>query len=239
MALDDVDVVVPPGTIVGLIGPNGAGKSTLFSVMSGLMRPSRGSVLLDGQDVTDAPPEGRAARGMARTFQHPELFGDLTARQHLVLADRVKHTKRRVWSDMFTMAGFRSGGPDERSRVDALVELLGLGPLADKPATGLPLGWARLVELGRALAASPTVLLLDEPSSGMGSSETKRFESTLRTVATERDISVLLVEHDVELVLRLCSVIHVLESGTLIASGRPDEIRANPAVRVAYLGEGA
>ena len=231
-------MVVPRGTIVGLIGPNGAGKSTLFSVMSGLLRPSRGRVLLDGHDITEAPPEERAARGMARTFQHPELF-DLTAREHLVLADRVKHTKRRVWSDMFSVAGFRGGGPDERSRVDALIELLGLGPLAHRRAIGLPLGWARLVELGRALAASPTVLLLDEPSSGMGSSETGRFESTLRTVATERNISVLLVEHDVELVMRLCSVIHVLESGTLIASGRPDEIRADPAVRAAYLGEGA
>ena len=239
IALDDVDLVVPPASIIGLIGPNGAGKSTLFGVISGLIRPSHGRVLLHGLDVTETPPEGRASRGLARTFQHPELFGDLTAREHLLLADRIKHTKRRIWSDMFTLAGFRAIRSDERNRVDALVELLGLRPLADRSAIGLPLGWARLVELGRALAASPTVLLLDEPASGLDSSTTRRFESTLRTVALERGMSVLLVEHDIELVMRLCSIIHVLDSGTLIASGSPDEIRANPAVRVAYLGDDA
>ena len=195
-------------------------------------------MILDGQDVTDVPPEGRAARGMARTFQHPELFGDLTAREHLVLADRVRYAKRRVWSDMFNMAGFRGCGPDERSRLDALIELLGLDPIADRRSTGLPLGWARMVELGRALAAAPTVLLLDEPSSGLDSLETRRFESTLRTVANERDLSVLMVEHDVELVLHLCNLVYVLDSGRLIASGRSEEIRSNPAVRAAYLGEG-
>ena len=239
IALDDVDLAVPPAGIVGLIGPNGAGKSTLFGVISGLLRPSQGRVLLDGEDVTEVPPEGRFARGMARTFQHPELFGDLTARQHLQLAHRARYAKRRIWSDMLTLAGFRAAGPEERSRIDALVELLGLGPLANRQVMGLPLGWARLVELGRALAASPTILLLDEPSSGLDSSATKQFEKTLRTAALEQGMSVLLVEHDVELVMRLCSIIHVLDSGTLIASGPPDEIRANPAVRVAYLGDDA
>ncbi len=239
MALDGIDLAVPQANIVGLMGPNGAGKSTLFAVLSGLLHPSHGRVLLDGQDVTDTPPERRAALGMARTFQFPELFCSLTVREHFLLADRVRHSKRRIWSDMFTMGGFRAGRADERVRVDALLELLGLGPLVDRLAVGLPLGWARLVELGRALAASPTILLLDEPSSGLGSAELSRFESTLRTVARDQDIAVLVVEHDVDLVMRLCSIVHVLDSGTLIASGRPDEIRANPAVRMAYLGENA
>jgi ABC-type branched-subunit amino acid transport system ATPase component len=237
VAVNDVDLAVAPGKIVGLVGPNGAGKSTLFSVMSGLLRPSRGRVLLDGQDVTGTRPQVRAGMGLARTFQHPELFTGLTVREHLVIAYRVKHAKRRIWSDLFTMGSLHPAKADEQATVDGLVDLLGLGPVANRPALGLPLGWARLVELGRALTPSPTVLLLDEPSAGLDSSETEQFEETLRTAARERGISVLLVEHDVELVMRMCSTIYVLDFGVLIASGAPDEVRANPQVRAAYLGE--
>src|SRR5438874_10424023 len=113
-AVKGVDLAVPPAAIVGLVGPNGAGKSTLFAVLSGLLRPSRGTVLLDGEDVTRARPQRRAARGLARTFQHPELFGDLTVRDHLVIAYRVKHARQRVWSDLFTMGSLRPAEPDER-----------------------------------------------------------------------------------------------------------------------------
>jgi ABC-type branched-subunit amino acid transport system ATPase component len=237
VAVNDVDLAVAPGKIVGLVGPNGAGKSTLFSVMSGLLRPTRGKVLLDGQDVTGTRPQVRAGMGLARTFQHPELFTGLTVREHLVIAYRVKHAKRRIWSDLFTMGSLHPAKADEQETVDGLVDLLGLGPVANRPALGLPLGWARLVELGRALTPSPTVLLLDEPSAGLDSAETEQFEETLRTAARERGISVLLVEHDVELVMRMCSTIYVLDFGVLIASGGPDEVRANPQVRAAYLGE--
>jgi ABC-type branched-subunit amino acid transport system ATPase component len=236
-AIDEVSLAVPPGEIVGLVGPNGAGKSTLFGVLSGLLRPVRGTVTLDGVDVTHDRPQLRAARGLARTFQHPELFTGLTVREHLVLAYRVKHARRRTWSDLFTMGSLRRSDPVERSTVDELIDLLGLGPVADRPALGLPLGSARLLELGRALAVSPTVVLLDEPSSGLDSTETEQFEQTLRRVNRERQISVLLVEHDVDLVMRLCSAIHVLDFGVLIASGTPEEIHANPMVRAAYLGE--
>jgi len=237
LALDDVDLVVPPATIVGLVGPNGAGKSTLFDVLSGLSRPSGGKVLLDGEDVTHARPQLRAARGLARTFQQPELFMGLTVREHLVLAYRVKHARARMWSDMFTIGSLRRAKEDEQTSVNGLLELLGLGPVADRTPLGLPLGWARLVELGRALASSPTLLLLDEPSAGLDSSETEQFESSLLNVTRERDISVLLVEHDVELVMRMCSTVYVLDFGVLIASGSPDEVQTNPQVRAAYLGE--
>lgn len=236
-AVKGVDLAVPPGAIVGLVGPNGAGKSTLFAVLSGLLRPSRGRVLLDGVDVTRARPQRRAARGLARTFQHPELFADLSVRDHLVIAYRAKHARRRVWSDLLTMGSLRPTEPDERRHVEELIDLLGLGPVANRPALGMPPGLARTLELGRALAASPTVLLLDEPSCSLNSSETDQFESTLRRVSAERAISVLLVEHDVDLVMRLCQTVTVLDFGELIASGAPAEVRASPAVRAAYLGE--
>jgi branched-chain amino acid transport system ATP-binding protein len=206
-------------------------------VLSGLLRPSRGTVLLEGEDVTRSRPQVRAARGLARTFQHPELFTDLSVREHLVLARRAKHARRRVWSDLFTMGSLRPEDADERTHVDSLLELLGLDAVSSYPALGLPPGLARTLELGRALAASPTVLLLDEPSCSLNSSETEEFEHTLRRVSAERAISVLLVEHDVDLVMRLCSTVHVLDFGELIASGRPEDVRANPAVRAAYLGE--
>jgi len=237
VALHDVDLAVSPATIVGLVGPNGAGKSTLFGVLSGLIRPTTGKVLMDGEDITNARPQLRAARGLARTFQHPELFSGLTVREHIVLGHRAKNAKRRIWLDLLTMGSLRPEDADEKAKVDELVVLLGLSSVADRPALGLPLGMARLVELGRALATSPNVLLLDEPSSGLDSSETEQFESTLRRVSQERGISVLLVEHDVELVMRMCSNIYVLDFGAMIAHGSPDEVRANTAVRSAYLGE--
>ena len=236
-AVRDVDLSVSPATIVGLVGPNGAGKSTLFGVMSGLTHPSSGRVHLHGRDITDASPQTRASLGLARTFQHPEVFAGLTVRDHLVLAYRVRQEKRRVWSDLFTMGSLRSPSAEERATVDGLLGLLHLESVADRSASGLPLGMARLVEVGRALATKPSVLLLDEPSSGLDTSETEEFEDTLARVATEQQISVLLVEHDVELVMRMCSTIYVLDFGTLIAEGSPDEVRANPAVRAAYLGE--
>jgi branched-chain amino acid transport system ATP-binding protein len=237
MAVNDVDIAVPPRETVGLVGPNGAGKSTLFGVLSGLIRPTRGTVLLSGADVTHASPQVRADGGLARTFQHPEIFGGLTVRQHLVLAYRTRKSKRRIWSDLFTFGSLRRTDRSEKAVVDGLIDSLGLGPFADRLAAGLPLGVSRLVELGRALATSPTVLLLDEPSSGLDSHETLEFEGTLRRIADDRGVSVLIVEHDVELVMRLCRTIYVLDFGLLIASGTPEQIRHDPKVRAAYLGE--
>jgi branched-chain amino acid transport system ATP-binding protein len=237
VAVRDVDLAVPPGRIIGLVGPNGAGKSTLFGVLSGLLTPTHGTVYMHGQEVTDARPQMRATLGLARTFQHPELFSGLTVRQHLSLAYRVRNAKSRVWSDLFTLGSLKRPEPDEKARVDELIDVLGMASIADRAALGLPLGSARLVELGRALASSPSVLLLDEPSSGLDSTESEQFERTLTRVADEWGISILLVEHDVEMVMRLCSQVYVLDFGALIAQGTPAEVRANPAVRAAYLGE--
>ena len=237
VAVRSIDLEVPPATMVGLVGPNGAGKSTLFGVLSGLVKPVSGEVRLNGREISTESPQARAALGLARTFQHPELFAGLTVREHLVLAHRIRHDKARVWSDLFTFGSLHPRDPGEQVAVDALIELLGIEAVADRMALGLPLGVARLVELGRALATAPSILLLDEPSSGLDSGETQQFEATLGGVVRERGISVLLVEHDVELVMRICSSVYVLDFGLLIASGTPEEVRTSPAVRAAYLGE--
>jgi branched-chain amino acid transport system ATP-binding protein len=218
--------------VVGLVGPNGAGKSTLFAVLSGLLAPSEGTVLMDGRDVTRASAQARARRGLARTFQHPELFPGLTVREHVVLAYRLRHARRRIWTDLVTGGGFR------RAPADALLAELGLTGQAHRPVGGLPLGTSRLLEIARALAVDPGVLLLDEPSSGLDARETDELAATLTRVVADHGVSLLLVEHDVELVLGMSDVVHVLDFGVEISAGSPAEVRRDPAVRAAYLGTG-
>ncbi len=236
-ALDSVDVSVPAGKLIGLVGPNGAGKSTLFGVCSGLQRPTRGRVMLMGQDVTDASPQARARLGLARTFQQPELFRGLTVRQHLSLAYRVRNERPRLWKDLFTMAGFIGNNRAEDQRVQVLLDRLSLTPIANTLVDGLPLGTSRLVEVGRALASDPKVVMLDEPLSGLDANEAKRLAQALRATVEQDGTSLLLVEHDVPMVLSLCSNIFVLDFGRLIAAGPPDVIRVDPAVKAAYLGD--
>ncbi len=238
VALSDVDLAVPAGQIVGLVGPNGAGKSTLFGVLSGLLRPTTGSVFMDGEEVTNATPQARAQRGLARTFQHPELFASLTVREHLALGYRARHSRRRIFTDLVTGRGlFPKKDAEEEARVDALLEELHLTHLRDSPVMGLPLGTSRLVEIGRALATDPKVMLMDEPSSGLDVAETEDLAETMRKVVAEHGVSLLFVEHDVPLVLGLCDYVYVIDFGVKIADGVPEDIRNNPAVRAAYLGE--
>jgi ABC-type branched-subunit amino acid transport system ATPase component len=238
-ALSDVTIDVPPGTIVGLVGPNGAGKSTLFGVMSGLLRPASGRVFIAGRDVTNQKPQIRARLGLARTFQHPELFMGLTVRDHLVLAHRAHYERRRCWSDFFSLRGVFPPPKFETEQVDALLELLGLRDIAKTQVSVLPLGLTRLVEVGRALATHPRVVLLDEPLSGLDVRATEKLTAAFeRVVASSADgLSLLMVEHDVASVLALSSKIFVLNFGQLIAQGTPNEIRIDQAVRDAYLGD--
>jgi ABC-type branched-subunit amino acid transport system ATPase component len=238
-ALSDVGLEVPKGTIIGLVGPNGAGKSTLFAVLSGLLRPASGRVFLQGKDVTNASPQLRARGGLARTFQQPELFLGLTVREHLVLAHRVRFDRRRLWRDMVDPRSLLPPGRAENERVDELLELLDLTHVARASVGALPLGTSRLVEIARALATRPDVVLLDEPLSGLDMRESENLASVFRRVVEneERRVSLLMVEHDVATVLSLSSRIFVLDFGELIASGTPTEIRNNAAVRLAYLGD--
>ncbi len=216
-ALSDVSITAESGVVTGLIGPNGAGKTTLFNVVCGLQAPTSGRVSIQGDDVTGLPPFKRARRGLARTFQRLELFGLLTVRENVRLAADIA---RR---------------PDPDAVADDLLVRLGIDALAPQRSDRLPTGQARLVELARALATDPAVLLLDEPASGQDEHETAAFSTVLREVA-ERGVAVVLVEHDIQLVMDVCTHIHVLDLGRVIASGPPAEVRSDEAVLSAYLG---
>ena len=237
VALDDVSLVVPGGSTVGLVGPNGAGKTTLFGVLSGLVRPKDGRVTMGGVDITHKTPQTRARRGLARTFQRMELFTELTVREHLVVARRVKDRRERVLGMARDLTGFgERPGQGEDAAVDEILELLGLADVADRPALSVPLGTGRLLEVARALAAEPTVMLLDEPSSGLDVHETEQLGDALRLVRRERGTAFVLVEHNVDFVLDLSDRVTVLDFGKVLVEGSPEEIRTSPQVQAAYFG---
>ena len=229
-ALQDVDLDVAAGRATGLIGPNGAGKTTLFNAVCGLQPIERGRVVLDGEDITRVKASNRARMGIARTFQRLELFGSMSARDNI-----------RVAADVHRSYSRRTGGPRDvasHDRAEEILDRVGLRAVADERVDSLPTGLARLVEVGRAMASLPKLLLLDEPSSGLSEEETDDFASLLETLAAD-GLGILLVEHDVDLVMRVCSRIHVLDFGLVIASGTAAEVQRNPLVQAAYLGTAA
>ncbi len=235
-ALSDVSVHLEPGELVALIGPNGAGKTTLFNCLSGVLRPNSGQILLKGRDLSGLAAHERARLGLARTFQRMELFGSLTVREHLFVAHRAQRRGASLWRDL---TGRSRPTPQEREQCDAVLELVGLGDHADRPAHSLTLGTGRVVELARALVCDPELLFLDEPSSGLDHRETEHMGTVLEQVRAERGTTILLCEHDVAFVERLASRTYVLDCGKLIAEGPTAEALASPQVRTAYLGAGA
>ncbi|HMQ26030.1 MAG TPA: ATP-binding cassette domain-containing protein [Acidimicrobiales bacterium] len=222
-AVDQVDLQVEAGRVTGLIGPNGAGKTTIFNALTGLQETAGGQVLIDGEDVTGLAPHKRARRGMARTFQRLELFSLLTVRENVLVGAE----GRQRWS--------KDKAQKPEDVVDEVLERIGLADIADQRVDSLPTGKARLVELARALASRPRVLLLDEPSSGLNEGETTEMAAVLRQVADE-GLAVLLVEHDMSLVMGVCEEIFVLDFGQIIATGDPTAIQSDPVVQEAYLG---
>ena len=222
-AVRDVDLDVEVGMVTGLIGPNGAGKTTTFNVITGLQDPVSGQVLLDGQDITGKKAHHRAQAGIARTFQRLEVFGSLSARDNILTAAEI----RRSWSHDRDL--------DPVAETERLIDRVGIRAVADERVDSMPTGLARLVELGRALATRPRVLLLDEPASGLDDTEGEAFAQLLLDLAAE-GMAVLMVEHDVQMVMKVCSIIHVLDFGAILAVGTPAEIQQDQSVLDAYLG---
>ncbi len=221
-ALDRASISAPEGEITGLIGPNGAGKTTMFNAITGLVTPSEGRVTLDGVDLTDRPLHQRARAGLARTFQQLELFTMLTVRENIRVAADIHHR----WS---------RHGRNPATMTEEIIDRVGLRDVAGERVTVIPTGQGRLVELGRALACRPRVLLLDEPASGQDETETTRFGELLVDLAAE-GTTILLVEHDMSLVMEVCNSVHVLDLGRILASGPPHEVQSDPLVLEAYLG---
>ncbi|MGQ0823689.1 MAG: ABC transporter ATP-binding protein [Actinomycetota bacterium] len=224
LALDDATIAVEEACVTGLIGPNGAGKTTLFNVVTGLQEPTSGRVALDGRDITRARPHRRARLGVSRTFQRLEVFGSLTARENVLVA-----AERRC--GVF-------GSARAARLTDDLLDRVGIRDVAETTVESVSTGTARLVEMARALAIEPRVLLLDEPSSGLNEDETAAMSRLLVSLARE-GLGVLLVEHDMRFVMGTCVHINVLDFGRIIARGSPAEIQVNPAVQAAYLGSSA
>jgi len=239
VALDHVDIAAPPGRITGLIGPNGAGKTTMFNVCCGFQEPADGTVWLDGRDISGESPARRARKGLGRTFQRMELFRSLSVRDNVALAAESVH----VGDDPFTQLGLVKGGRkirgEARGHADELLSRCDLTGLGDHLAGELSTGQGRLLELARALARRPQILLLDEPSSGLDVKESAAFGALLVELVRDLGMGILMIEHDMSLVLKICEWIHVLDFGRPLMTGTPDEVRASRVVREAYLGQGA
>lgn len=223
LAVHAASLAVEAGTITGLIGPNGAGKTTLFNVVTGLQPPTNGDVIFDGRSVTRLGVHQRARLGIARTFQKLEAFNSLSARDNVLVA-----------AEMATKA--RRGGRSVAAIASEALEQVGLTEMAQITVGTMPTATARLVELARALATGPKILLLDEASSGLNDEETGAIGELLARLVRESGVSVLLVEHDMNFVMGLCSQLYVLDLGLVIASGTPAEMQRNPLVQAAYLG---
>jgi ABC-type branched-subunit amino acid transport system ATPase component len=235
-AVNGVSLEAPVGRLTGLIGPNGAGKTTTFNALCGLNKPSAGVIELFGEDISRLSPPARAQRGLGRTFQRMELFDSLLVRDNVALGREAGMAGSKPWRHVLTSRAERAAITDA---VDEAIELCGLAPLADRRAGAISTGQRRLVELARAIAGNFKILLLDEPSSGLDSAETKRFGRILREVITRRGTGILLVEHDMSLVMDVCDHVYVIDFGLLIFEGAPAEVRHSEIVRAAYLGSEA
>ena len=237
LAVDEATLEVSDGGFVGLIGPNGAGKTTLFNAICGFIPPSRGRIRFDDKDLGRLSPSRRAKLGIGRTFQKLELFHRMSVFDNLMTAAEAHASRLDLASDLLHLP--RRAKEERRCAEIArgVMDELDLSWAAERLASDLPVGTARILELGRALCTDPKVMLLDEPSSGLDTRETQAFGRLLQRISDERRIGILLVEHDMDLVMEVCRLIYVLDFGRMIANGTPNEIASDPVVRNAYLGE--
>jgi branched-chain amino acid transport system ATP-binding protein len=227
---------VNAGEIVGLIGPNGAGKTTVFNCISRFYNPQRGTIHFSGREITRAAPHEIIRAGIARTFQNVELCRSMTVLDNLLLGDHIA-MRGGVIPDGLRLPGAHKAAATARRRATEMLELLELTPYRDRIASALPFGVQKRIELGRALISQPSLILLDEPAAGADTHETQGLVELIRRIHSEFNLSILIVEHDMAFVMGLCQRLYVLDFGKKIAEGSPDEIRNNPAVIEAYLGE--
>jgi len=238
VAVHNVSFAVVQGELFGLIGPNGAGKTTLFNIVTGLTAPSGGRLSYQGADITGLPPHRVAERGIARTFQNVRLFGELSALDNVMIARHVR-TSSGLMSGVLGLSAARREEGATRVRAAELLALVGLADRADERARNFSYGDQRRLEIARALAIEPELLLLDEPAAGMNTGEKRALSDLIRSVRAQFHLTILLIEHHVPLVMDLCDRIAVLNFGELIALGPPADVRKSPAVIEAYLGDEA
>ncbi len=233
-AVDGVGFTAEPGRVLSIIGPNGAGKTTLFNIVSGLYVPDRGRVRLAGEDVTARPPHVLAAKGLSRTFQNLQIFAHMTAVENVMVGRHLRE-RCRLLPDLLRLPSVLRQNRETRERALELLAFVGLAERADAPAGALPYGMLKRLEIARALAAEPKVLLLDEPAAGCNPVETEEVVRLIKMM-TGRGVAVVLVEHNMKLVMKISDRILVLARGRPLAEGPPQAVRQNPAVIEAYLG---
>lgn len=234
-ALQEFSCSLQAGEIVGLIGPNGAGKTTCFNLLTGFLIPTAGTISFRGTEITGAPPARVAHLGIARTFQNIRLFSSLTVAENVQCAAQLR-TPTSLWETLTSASSFAQKEKTIRTKALELLELLNLAQFADQPASSLPYGNQRRLEIARALATEPSLLLLDEPAAGMNPAESAALHQLILEIRNRFHLAILLVEHDMKLVMNLCERIIVLNYGKVIAQGKPEEVRRNPEVVEAYLG---
>lgn len=234
-AVKEFSATIEAGTICGLIGTNGAGKTTVINMLSGVLTPTSGKILLEGEDITGLRPDQIARRGIVRTYQNLRLFQKMTVLENVIIGAQM-NTSSHIVASILGTPGYRRAETALREKAMHMLDLMGIAEHAGAMAGSLPYGLQRRLEIARILAANPKLLLLDEPAAGMNPTETHDLMETIREIRDMFGVGILLIEHDMSLVMGVCERIYVLDYGTLIASGTPEEIRSDEKVIKAYLG---